>query len=118
MREYITCFFHIHSKHWYLYLGLLVLTPIAFFITLILSVYIVANLESNEAAHFVSALLFTTITSCLFLIPNYKVAKKTIKNKNIILIITATLWSQLMLMLPIFIAIYLFLGYFISEFNT
>lgn len=118
MRDYFRIFIHKHSKYWYLYLGMLVLIPVAFFITLISGIYIISDAESNVMAHLLSTLTFTIISTCLLLIPNYQAAKEAMENNSNFIIIIATLLNQLITMLPIFTVVYIFLGNFISEFNT
>ncbi len=118
MRDYFRIFIHKHSKYWYLYLGMLVLIPVAFFITLISGIYIIADAESNVMAHLLSTLTFTIISTCLLLIPNYQAAKEAMENNSNFIIIIATLLNQLITMLPIFTVVYIILGNFISEFNT
>ncbi len=97
---------------------MLVLIPVAFFITLISGIYIIADAESNVMAHLLSTLTFTIISTCLLLIPNYQAAKEAMENNSNFIIIIATLLNQLITMLPIFTVVYIFLGNFISEFNT
>jgi len=116
MKLYLITFLRIHLEYWWVYLLSIVVLFFNTIISIVTSVILYHAMPVTILAHIGTALVFTFISSILFILPNYQVGKKFYNLSKNWSIKLYTLLVQLIFSTVIFIFALIVLKIIIDEF--